>query len=498
MSTSLPVLFDQVDQRTLEILQRRRTTSIIRRRGWLMRRMLLVSDVLGLSIAFAVAEVAYAHQVRAGAVDVQAEALLFALSLPVWVVVAKLYGLYDHDEERADHSTADDVLGVLHLVTVGTWLLFVGAYVTKIADPQLPKLMVFWLAAVAAVPTLRSLARSLCRRSIDYLQNTVIIGAGNVGQQVARKVLRHPEYGFNIVGFIDSCPKERAEGLERLTVLGDLDDLPELVRLLDVERVIVAFSNDTHAEILDLLRDLNELDVQVDIVPRFFELVSRAVDIHSVEGIPLIGVKRPKLSRSSAFLKRLLDLTGAMVGLVLFAPLFALVAAAIKIDSRGPVFFRQVRMGVGSQTFRIAKFRTMVEDADGRKPEFVHLNKHARNGGDPRMFKIDGDPRVTCVGRVLRSLSLDELPQLWNVLCGQMSLVGPRPLILAEHAHVTDWAERRLDLRPGITGLWQVLGRDDIPFAEMVKLDYLYVTSWSLGGDIRLLLRTIPILLRGA
>jgi lipopolysaccharide/colanic/teichoic acid biosynthesis glycosyltransferase len=140
----------------------------------------------------------------------------------------------------------------------------------------------------------------------------------------------------------------------------------------------------------------------------------------------------------------------------------------------------------------------MVADAEARKQEVAGLNKHARGGGDPRMFKIDDDPRVTRVGHVLRRLSLDELPQLWNVLRGEMSLVGPRPLILEEDAYVTDWAERRLDLKPGITGIWQVLGRDGIPFEEMVKFDYVYVTSWSLGGDLRLLLRTIPILLRGA
>ena len=140
----------------------------------------------------------------------------------------------------------------------------------------------------------------------------------------------------------------------------------------------------------------------------------------------------------------------------------------------------------------------MVADAEARKTEVAHLNKHAHNGGDPRMFKIDDDPRVTRIGRVLRRLSIDELPQLWNVLRGEMSLVGPRPLILEEDAHVTDWAERRLDLKPGITGIWQVLGRDGIPFEEMVKFDYLYVTSWSLAGDLRLLLRTIPIVVRGA
>jgi lipopolysaccharide/colanic/teichoic acid biosynthesis glycosyltransferase len=194
-----------------------------------------------------------------------------------------------------------------------------------------------------------------------------------------------------------------------------------------------------------------------------------------------------------------MDVSISLAGLVLLAPFLALVALAIKLDSRGPAFFRQVRMGARDQTFRIAKFRTMEVDAESRRGELAHLNVHAR-GGDTRMFKVKDDPRMTRVGRVLRRYSLDELPQLWNVLKGEMSLVGPRPLPLEEDQHVGSWARRRLDLRPGITGPWQVLGRSDIPFEEMVKLDYLYVTGWSLGHDLKLLARTIPVLfsVRGA
>jgi lipopolysaccharide/colanic/teichoic acid biosynthesis glycosyltransferase len=153
-------------------------------------------------------------------------------------------------------------------------------------------------------------------------------------------------------------------------------------------------------------------------------------------------------------------------------------------------------MGLHGKAFVIFKFRTMVEDAEERKLDVAYLNKHAR-GGDPRMFKIPSDPRLTRVGRILRRYSLDELPQLFNVLRGEMSLVGPRPLILDEHRFVHDWRLRRLDLKPGITGLWQVLGRDSIPFEEMVRLDYFYVTTWSLWNDVRLLLRTFPALGKG-
>jgi exopolysaccharide biosynthesis polyprenyl glycosylphosphotransferase len=489
-------VWQSVDPRTLAILEQRRSTAVIKGRGWLMRRMLLIADLTGLCVAFALAEMIFGGSSQGDAVSNVAEALLFFGVLPVWVVAAKLYGLYDHDEERADHSTADDVLGVFHLVTVGTWLAYLASHFAHLAHPQLPKLTSFWVLSIVAVPSGRALARSRCRHSIHYVQNTLIVGAGDVGQSLARKILTHHEYGMNLVGFVDSRPKERAEDLEHLTLLGGLDDMPGLVRLLDVERVIVAFSNDDTEDMVLLVRDLNELDVQVDIVPRFFDLLSPSVDIHSIEGVPLIGLRPPHLSHSSAILKRCLDVAGAVVGLLLLAPVFCVIAVAIKLDSPGPVFFRQVRMGRGDKTFRIVKFRTMVADAEQRKSGLAHLNKHARAGGDARMFKIDDDPRVTDIGRVLRRLSLDELPQLWNVVRGDMSLVGPRPLILDEHMHVVDWAERRLDLRPGVTGLWQVLGRDRIPFEEMVKLDYVYVTSWSLWNDCRLLLRTFPVLTR--
>ena len=249
---------------------------------------------------------------------------------------------------------------------------------------------------------------------------------------------------------------------------------------------------------VDLVRSLRETFVQIDIVPHLVEALSPSMDIHSIEGLPLIGLRPARLARSSLLLKRAMDLTLSTVGLVVLTPVFALVAAAIKLDSRGPVFFRQVRMGRNERTFRIFKFRTMCADAEERKKSVAHLNRHTAPGADDRMFKISNDPRVTPVGRFLRRFSLDELPQLLNVLKGEMSMVWPRPLILEEDCFVSNLARHRLDLKPGITGPWQVLGRHEIPFEEMVELDYRYVTNWSLGGDLKLVLQTMPAVLRGA
>jgi exopolysaccharide biosynthesis polyprenyl glycosylphosphotransferase len=479
-----------VDDRTLEIVDRRRRTAVVRGRGWLVRRMLLGADLVGLIAALALAEWLVNLHNSVGVLATQDEVFAFLLSLPAWVVIAKLYRLYDLDEERTDHSTADDFAGVFHMVTVCTWLFWALAYVTKVAHPTPPKLLIFWAAAIALVSTGRAGARSLARRNVAYVQNTVIVGAGDVGQLIARKLLNHPEYGVNLVGFVDAQPKAPRADLGHLALLGGTTRLPAIIRLFDVERVIIAFSNDSNEQTLELLRSLRGLDVQIDIVPRLFELVSPGVGIHTVEGIPLVGLPPVRLSRSSRLLKRSLDVAVTIPALVLLAPVFGVVAILIKLDSRGPVFFRQTRMGAADRSFRIFKFRTMVRDADARKAEVAHLNKHLRDGVEPRMFKISCDPRITRVGRVLRRASLDELPQLINVLRGDMSLVGPRPLILDEDRFVEDWARQRLNLKPGITGLWQVLGRSDIPFEEMVRLDYVYVTTWSLAGDLRLLLRT--------
>ena len=234
--------------------------------------------------------------------------------------------------------------------------------------------------------------------------------------------------------------------------------------------------------------------MQVEIVPRFFDLIGPGLDVNSIGGITVLGLRPFRLEYSAKLLKGAVDLAVSGVLLLLLAPLFAVIAVTIRLDSRGPVFFRQVRMGAGERTFRIWKFRTMAVEADQSKHDVIHLNQHLAQ--DPRMFKAPNDPRVTRVGHYLRRFCLDELPQLINVFTGEMSLVGPRPLILDEDQHVDGWARRRLNLKPGMTGLWQVLGASEIPFEEMIKLDYRYVADWSLKTDLELVARTIPAIVR--
>jgi exopolysaccharide biosynthesis polyprenyl glycosylphosphotransferase len=355
------------------------------------------------------------------------------------------------------------------------------------------------LAASAVVLISVPLARVLSRatlRARSSLERTVIVGSGDVGRLVARKLARRDD--IEVLGFVDG-PAQRSDTPPPLPVLGPPAELPALVAALDVDRVVIAFSSQRDASITELVRSLDAYgDVRIDVVPRLFEVLGVKSASLGVEGVPLVNVSAPRLSPAARVLKRGLDLALAMGAVVVLSPFLLVAAALIKLDAPGPVLFRQRRIGRGSEPFEMYKFRTMVADADGRKADYAHLNRFVREGVDARMFKINGDPRVTRIGRFLRRHSLDELPQLINVLRGHMSLVGPRPLIPEEDEHVEPWARRRLDVRPGMTGLWQVIGRNDIPFDEMLRLDYQYVREWSLGTDLVLLARTIPIVFRDA
>jgi exopolysaccharide biosynthesis polyprenyl glycosylphosphotransferase len=498
MSIAVRQGLEGLDERTCAIIEHRRRLAKPHRRGWLVRRALLVADLVGLSVAFVVADAVFGSHGGADEVSLRTEYALFFATLPAWVVLAKIHGLYERDEERADHSTIDDIVGVFHLVTVGVWLFALGAIATKLADPKLTKLACFWVLAVLLLTAGRALARASCRRSIAYLQNTIIVGAGEVGQLVARKLLLHPEYGLNLVGFVDAEPRELRAELGHVALLGGPERLHELVPLLDVERVVVAFSGAGEREMLELIRSLQSLSVQIDIVPRLFELVGPKVDVHSVEALPLVGLAPARLSPSSRLIKRLLDLAAATVMLVLTAPLFAAISAWIKLDSRGPVFFRQTRLGMNMREFTVLKFRTMhVGTDDTAHREYIRRTMTAQAEAEEHgLFKLDRGGAITRAGRTLRRLSLDELPQLVNVMRGDMSLVGPRPCIPYE---VESFAPHHLDrflVPAGVTGLWQVSARASSTFGEALDMDVAYARSWSLGLDLRLLGRTPTQVLR--
>jgi exopolysaccharide biosynthesis polyprenyl glycosylphosphotransferase len=483
-------LLQAIDDRTWELLEYRRRTKKPKDRGWLVRRLLLAADVLGLSLAILLS----AGVSTAFEQDPWIDFGILIASLPVWILAAKLLRLYDEDEARADHSTLDDLSRVFVLLTVGAFpLALVAGYSNR-------EVLLFWACGIAFVTTGRAVARVVSRRTLAYVQNAVIVGAGDIGQLVARKLLQHDEYGINLVGFVDGEPKERQANLQDVTLLGTLEELPDIVRLLGIQRVIIAFSRDDPQETLRVIRSLRHLAVQIDIVPRLFEIVGPNAEVHALEAMPMLGLPPARLGRSSTLLKRATDVVGAALLLTVTAPLFALFAWMIKRESPGPVFFRQRRLGINQKEFTVLKFRTMRVDAD-EGPHRDYIRNTMNGGGETGsngLFKLERRDDVTSFGAWLRARSLDELPQLINVLRGEMSLVGPRPCLPYEVEHFAPHHFERFLVPAGMTGLWQVTARAHSNFGEALDMDVLYARSWSLGLDFKLLLRTPLHLLRSA
>jgi lipopolysaccharide/colanic/teichoic acid biosynthesis glycosyltransferase len=315
---------------------------------------------------------------------------------------------------------------------------------------------------------------------------------------VARKLAKHPEYGIELVGLVDADPRPRRGDLSHLTILGPPERLPEVVRRYQVERVIFAFSRESAEETLPLVRSVQDCEVRVDVVPRLFDVLGPSTAIHSLEGLPLVGLSAPKSSRTGALVKRSIDVLGAALALTVTAPLFAVIAWLIKRDSEGPVLFRQTRLTAGMRPFTTLKFRTMTAGAD----QNVHREYIKSTLGEPAapagngLYKLEQSSVVTSLGRWLRTTSLDELPQLVNVLRGDMSLVGPRPCIPYETEHFQPHHFERFRVRAGLTGLWQVTARAHASFAEALDMDAVYARNASLGLDLRLLCRTPVALVR--
>lgn len=325
------------------------------------------------------------------------------------------------------------------------------------------------------------------------LQDVLLVGDLDDVRYVGRRIVATPAAGYRVGGIVTDCPAP--DGLVdldgvRAPVLGELDRVLDLAASTGVAAVVVAGTvRGGHERLRRLGWELEERGVELVVSSPLADIAAGRVHERPVDGLPLMHVELPDYRRRAG--KRALDVVGATVGLVLLAPVFAVVAAAIRLDDGGPVLFRQARVGRSGQEFSILKFRTMCVDAESRVADLAQYDQ----GAGP-LFKMQDDPRVTRVGAFLRRTSLDELPQLWNVLTGTMSLVGPRPALPREVAVYRDFADRRLLVTPGITGLWQVSGRSDLDWAEGVRLDLHYVENWSFLHDVVILVRTIPSVLR--
>ena len=465
-----------------------------RGRTWL----LAIGDVVALLIAYVIT---YAAADRIGTLPpVSAPAPLLAvlavLAVPTWVAVFTAYHLYDNDNHKISVASFDEVRDIFHAVLAGSLgylILSQGLrYMQGWWIYSAVEAFIFLAAALVLVPVMRGSIRSWVFPRVMKPRRALVVGSGDEAQLVLRKLGAHPEYGVEVVGILNGASGAHGD----TPVLGAPSDLARIVDEQEIDRVILASSVASHDEMLELIRSVRRADLQVSIVPRYSEIFTSHAILDDVEGMPVVTLPAMRLGRSSRLLKRAFDVAISATALFVLAPLLGAIALAIRLDSKGPAFFRQPRRGRDNTTFEIVKFRSMFTGAEAERASVLHLNEV-----DGPLFKAKaGDPRVTRIGGFLRKTSLDELPQLWNVLKGEMSLVGPRPFVVYEADQITGWARRRLDMTPGITGLWQVLGRNDLPFDEMVKLDYLYVTNWSVWWDLKILCQTIPVVLgrRGA
>lgn len=327
----------------------------------------------------------------------------------------------------------------------------------------------------------------------EGLHHVLIVGAGEMGRSVMRTIVARPNLGYRIVGFLDDDPALAQKEIGKFPGLGTTEDLATiLAEKWWIDEVIIALPWTAYRKILRLMEIAQKAHRSVRIVPDLFQITLDRVVVEHLDGVPLISVGELALRDWQRALKRFVDILGAVIGLVVLSPLFLALAIAIKLDSPGPVIFKQTRVGRNRKEFTCYKFRSMYVDAEARLEAL-----RERNEASGPLFKIKDDPRRTRVGQFLRRTSLDELPQLWNVLRGEMSLIGPRPAIPSEVEAYEPWHLRRLEVAPGITGLWQVSGRSDLTFDEMVLLDVYYIENWSPLLDLTILLRTIPTVLSG-
>jgi exopolysaccharide biosynthesis polyprenyl glycosylphosphotransferase len=468
--------------------------------GWLTP-VIVVADALCINVAF---YLAYALRYQAEW-PYPVEDVFYApyrLYFPVGVllsalllVVFRIEGLYS---DNAGETWFDEVYRLVNGTTTGIVIAVVFYFFYR---PVVYSRLVFFYAAVLIV-LLLAMVRWVKHMGLDYLRRrgigvarVLIVGAGEVGRAVIRSIVAHPELGYQIVGFVDDDPEDGGNDLGRIRCLGPTSRVASLVRDGSIDQVIVTLPWVYHRQILAIMGECQSLDVEARVVPDIFQMSLNRVDVQQLDGIPLLGLREPRISGLNRAAKRAVDVVAGLVGVLGMALIYVPVAIAIKLDSPGPVLYSQERVGRHGKRFMIYKFRSMCDGADEQQRELLDKNE-----ADGPLFKIRDDPRSTRVGKLLRRMSLDEWPQFINVLRGDMSLIGPRPNRPAEVEEYKQWQRRRLDVKPGMTGLWQVSGRSDVPFDEMVLLDIYYIDNWSFYLDAKIAVRTVllPILGRGA
>jgi exopolysaccharide biosynthesis polyprenyl glycosylphosphotransferase len=390
------------------------------------------------------------------------------------------------------------------MVAGGVTTAMAGVILTAFLLRFVPSRLVFIYAWAIAIGLL-ILRRAAARWVRDWLwskdvnvDRVIVIGAGDNGRRLMQAMMGLPGLGYRLVGFVDDdadelMPIATESRMAQAQWLGPVDDLDEIVRGSDVDQIIIALPGDDHERVYGLIERCRRLMVDFKVVPDLLQLSLDRVDLGEVAGVPLIGIKDIAIRGVNYVIKRGLDIAIASVILTISVIPMGIFAILIKIDSPGPVLYRQTRVGKDGKRFTILKFRCMVADADAQRAALIAENPEL----EFRLFKLKDDPRLTRIGKVLRRISFDELPQFVQVLKGEMSIVGPRPQLVEEVAGYEEWHKQRLLVTPGVTGLWQINGRSQLNFDDMVRLDLYYAEHWSPWLDFKIILRTAPAVIAG-
>ncbi len=415
-----------------------------------------------------------------------------ALSLGL-LLIYRLEGIYSFVRGR---SWLEEMYGLLTATFTGIVIL---VFVFFFFRPQYYSRLIYLYAGILIV-LLLTLERVTIRIILGFLRQrgigvdrALIVGCGDTGRAILRSVVAQPGLGYRIEGFIDDDSTKTSLG--PFSYYGNTDALARILQEHQIDEVIVTLPWHARDKIIRILDICEGAGTRVKIVPDLFQLSLSRIAVDAVGGIPLIAVKEVAFSGGASAVKRAMDLIVTTLLLIVLVPLMTLIALVIIWTSPGPAIFRQRRVGRSGKLFTAYKFRTMRLGAEEEVTRLIHMNE-----ATGPLFKIRNDPRLTPIGKILRRLSFDELPQLWNVLRGEMSLVGPRPPIPTEVERYEDWHKKRLEVSPGVTGLWQVSGRSELTFDEMVMLDIYYIENWSPWLDMWILLKTIPTVMsaRGA
>ena len=458
------------------------------------RLIMVAIDFLTVNVAFIIAYVLryvfeIGREVAEGSFVEWVEFLPIQLGVAVVVILSiALSGLYN----RSSEAPLDESSAILGATSVGAMFILAAVFLYQGYAYSRLLFVYTWVLSFVLLTLSRAgrhaVATYLRTRGIG-IRNVLVVGGDHLGKMVMNLMASEPGRGYRPVGFL--CDESNGD-YGRFKWLGPVSELSHVLRNGDVDEVFIAAPAASRGRVMDMTQHCQRKQVPFKIVPDLYEMSLSGVDINDLGGIPLLSMREASIQGANLFVKRAMDLCLSGIVLAGLSPVWLLFSLAIKIDSPGPVLFKQERLGRGGKPFQIYKFRSMKREAEKEVSKLVDLNEAVGP-----LFKIRDDPRLTRTGRWLRRISLDELPQLINVLKGEMALVGPRPPLASEVELYQDWHKKRLEVAPGVTGLWQVSGRSELPFDEMVMLDMYYIENWSPGLDVKIILRTLPAVLSG-